>query len=207
LATESPTQAPPQAGSKCPNCGAHADPGQLVCLECGTRLALDYRRPHGWRPAALVVGLVLLVAMAAFALTLVSVDDDARDEVAQTKAGRAKAPAPARKPEKKAERRRDSSPRTSGGIPVWPENRNAFTVVLLSAGDEASARSFARNARRDDVDAGILRSDDYSSLEKGFWIVFSGVYRTRAQAERAADRLGSRFSGSYPQYVNGADSR
>jgi septal ring-binding cell division protein DamX len=211
VATEAPTHSPPRAGSECPNCGAHADPGQLVCLECGARLALDYRRPQGWRPAALVVGIVLLVAMAAFALTLVTVDDDAREEVAATKAGKAKPAATAnqanpRKNESPARERRDSTS-TSGGVPTWPENRDGFTVVLLSTGDEASARAFARSARRGDVDAGMLRSDDFSSLEKGFWIVYAGVYRTRAQAERAAGRLGSRFSGSYPQFVNGADGR
>jgi hypothetical protein len=51
----------------------------------------------------------------------------------------------------------------------------------------------------------VLRSDDYSSLSEGFWIVFSGVYRNRAQADRAADRLGSRYSGAFAQFVNGAE--
>jgi predicted nucleic acid-binding Zn ribbon protein len=202
VATEAPTQTMPRVGNECPNCGAPADAGQLVCLECGARLALDYRRPRGWRPAVLVVGVVLLVAGAAFALTLIAVDDDARDEVAATKAGKS-----ALKPPAKRDRgqggARESTP-TRGGIPTWPGNRDGFTVVLLSTGDEASARRFARNARQGDVDAGILRSDDYTSLEPGFWIVYAGVYRTRGQAERAANRLGDRFAGSFPQFVNGA---
>jgi septal ring-binding cell division protein DamX len=210
VTTEAPTQTLPSLGTECPNCGAHADPGQLVCLECGARLALDYRRPRGWKPAAAVIGAVLLVAGAAFAITLIAVDDDAKEEVAATKAGKS---APATGPKKKA--RTESKPRkkkakatpTTGGVPGWPARRDGFTVVLLSAGDKASARDFARNARRGGADVGILRSNDYSSLEPGFWIVFSGVYKTRAQAERAASRLGRRFSGSYPQFVNGAKSR
>jgi hypothetical protein len=209
VAADAPTQTLPRLGSECPNCGAHADPGQLVCLECGARLALDYRRPRGWRPAAAVIAVVVLVAAAAFAVTLVAVDDDAKDEVAATKAGKATPAAPPSKtkPKSKSRTRQRTSTPTKGGIPGWPARRNGFTVVLLSAGDEASARDFARNARKADVDAGVLRSDDYSSLEKGFWIVFLGVYKTRAQAERAAARLGGRYSGSYPQFVNGAKSR
>src|SRR3954454_18879228 len=65
MATDPPPQNRPSLGSECPNCGAHADPGQLVCLECGARLALDYRRPRGWRPAAAVIAVVLLIAGAA----------------------------------------------------------------------------------------------------------------------------------------------
>jgi hypothetical protein len=203
VSTESPTQTLPRVGSDCPNCGAHAEPGQLVCLECGTRLALDYRRPRGWRPAVAVIGLVLLIAGAAFAITLISVNDDSKDEVAATKAGQQTAAAP--QPKKKAKGTPKQTP-TTAGVQGWPANRNGFTVVLLSAGDEASARNSARNVGDQGVDAGVLRSDDYSSLEPNLWIVFSGVYKTRAQAERAAARLGTRFSGAYPQFVNGAES-
>src|SRR4051794_17337289 len=203
MTTDAPTRNLPSLGSECPNCGAHADPGQLVCLECGARLALDYRRPRGWRPALAVIAAVLLVAAAAFVLTLISVDDDAKDEVAATKAGKA-TPATPRKNAKS--RQPKSTTTTTGGVPGWPAHRDGFTVVLLSAGDEASARDFARNARKDHVDAGVLQSDDYSSLEKGLWIVFSGVHKTRSQADRAAARLHARFSGLYTQFVNGAKS-
>jgi septal ring-binding cell division protein DamX len=208
VATETATQTLPAVGNECPNCGAHAEPGQLVCLECGARLALDYRRPRGWKPAAAVIAVVLLLAGAAFAITLIAVDDDAKDEVAATKAGQAQPAKPAAKEKApaKAEKPRATTPVT-GGIPGWPTHRDGFTVVLLTAGDEASARDFARNARRGDVDAGVLHSDDFSSLGRGFWIVFSGVYRTRDQAERATVRLRDRFSGSYPQVVSRAKSR
>jgi len=214
VATETPTQTLPALGSECPNCGAHADPGQLVCLECGARLALDYRRPRGWFPAAAVIAVVLLIAGAAFAITLIAVDDDSKDEVAASKAGKSVSHPQAAKKQARAKakaRAKKTKPRSrapvTAGIPAWPTHRDGFTVVLLSAGDQASARDFARNARKDHVDAGVLHSDDYSSLEKGFWIVFSGVYKSRGSADRAAARLKGRFSGSYAQFVNGAKSR
>src|SRR3954453_6464507 len=109
MATDAPTQTLPSLGSECPNCGAHADPGQLVCLECGARLALDYRRPRGWRPAIAVIAVVLLLAGAAFAITLIAVDDDAKDEVAATKAGKAPPAAPHKKAGSKSQKKQAKS--------------------------------------------------------------------------------------------------
>jgi septal ring-binding cell division protein DamX len=207
VAQRSPTRTPRAAGPTCPSCGAPAEEGQLVCLECGVRLALDYRRPSGWKPAAAIVALVLLLVGAGFTIALLAVDDGAEEEVADTRAGRerpaADRPAPAER-----RRQREAAPAPSRGDAAgWPDGRDGFTVVLLTAEDEASARSVARQARADGVEVGVLRSDDYSSLGDGFWMVFSGVYRTRAEAERAVERLSSRYSGAFPQFVNGAERR
>ena len=76
--------------------------------------------------------------------------------------------------------------------------------MLLSSGNLTGARDFARDARRHGVHAGLLRSREYPSLAPGFWLVFSGVYKTRAQAQRASARLKHRYSGAYPQFVDGA---
>lgn len=91
MASPSPTL--PRSDRACPNCGADAEPGQLVCLECGSRLALDYRRPTGGRAAAAVILAVLVAAGAAFAITLAAVDDGAKKEVAATKGAKSAAPA------------------------------------------------------------------------------------------------------------------
>src|SRR4051794_39737784 len=61
----------------CPNCGAPADAGQLMCLECGSRLALDYQRPPSWRLPAAVVGLVLLLAGIGVVIALAAVTSNA----------------------------------------------------------------------------------------------------------------------------------
>src|SRR4051794_41299699 len=63
-------EAAPPATLSCRNCGAPADRGQLMCLECGSRLALGYQRPPAWRLPAAIVGVVLLIARFAVALAL-----------------------------------------------------------------------------------------------------------------------------------------
>src|SRR5436190_21231034 len=55
----------------CPKCGAPADRGQLMCLECGNRLALDYGRPPAWRLPAAVVAALLLIAGLGVAIAVV----------------------------------------------------------------------------------------------------------------------------------------
>jgi SPOR domain len=242
--TETVTEAPPRAEVTCPNCGAPAEHGQLVCLDCGGRLALDYRRPPGWKLPTAVLAAVALIAAAAFGFVLRDITDDAESEVAsapssgevrlgadsgggaserprdaadrraerarreqgereRTERRRAERRAKERR-ERRAERRRAGA---AGGVAGWPRGRNGYTVVVLSVGDRASAQSAARGVARGGTQVGVLRSNDYSSLSSGFWIVFSGVYKTRPQAERAASRLGRAYPGAFPQFVNGAEKR
>src|SRR4051812_47364658 len=66
----------------CPNCGEPAESGQLMCLECGARLALDYQRPPSWRLPAAIVGIVLLLAGVGVAIALAAVTGDAEKTTA-----------------------------------------------------------------------------------------------------------------------------
>jgi septal ring-binding cell division protein DamX len=111
MASPSPTL--PRSDRACPNCGADAEPGQLVCLECGSRLALDYRRPTGGRAAAAVVLAVLVGAGAAFAITLAAVDDGAKKEVAATKGAKSAAPAAKRAPAKQTPAKQSASDKSA----------------------------------------------------------------------------------------------
>src|SRR3954447_22829020 len=80
-----------------PTGGAPADPGQLMCLECGSRLALDYQRPPSWRLPAAVVGVVLLLAGIGVAIALAAVTNNAdkTTAAAPTPSATTSAPAPA----------------------------------------------------------------------------------------------------------------
>lgn len=209
--------------TRCPVCGAPAQRGQLVCLECGSRVALAYRRPPSWKLPLAIAVLVGALAVAGAIVAYGAVRDDARDEVAakplkvkERKArGKTGAKAPAATTAKPASPRAGTAPArpattpsagrlvARGGIYSWPRDLAAYTVVLMSNGDRASALRFARSAatggNRDRI--GVLRADDFRGLSKGFYLVFAGEYRSRTRAQAAAARLGKRFKGAFPQRV------
>ena len=95
-------------------------------------------------------------------------------------------------------------PDDSGGgeIAEWPAGKTAYTVVLVSATSRNAADSKAEQAIKRGIKAGVLRSDDFSTLRPGFWVVFAGQYDTSEQATRAADRYAEQgFGGGYPRQV------
>ena len=219
-----PTGSLPRKDIACPTCGARAEEDQLVCLECGSRVALGYRRPPSWRVPAAILAAVVLLVLGGTAFAIKRIGDDAEREVRRTpvKLGRPaetktsgeknKEPAPekdgAEKPAARQEPAENATPPTggelvkSGAFYAWPRDLRAFTVVLLSAEDRASAERFARSASEGaPAKIGVIRADDFKSLPQGFYVVFAGQYADRAAADAATARLKERFSGAFPQLV------
>src|SRR3954464_4962116 len=96
---------PANAEASCPHCGEPQQEDQLVCLRCGGRIALDYRRPPGWKlPTAIVVGVALIAAVA-FGWALREITDDAKNEVAEAPASKPVPPAGPTAAERVAQRR------------------------------------------------------------------------------------------------------
>jgi hypothetical protein len=84
----------------------------------------------------------------------------------------------------------------------WPGGRG-FTAILASRPTEIDARSVQRDASGRGLDAGILRSDNFRSLNPGYWVVFSGTFPTNSDAAKRAARaqeLG--FADAYPRFVS-----
>jgi septal ring-binding cell division protein DamX len=190
--------------TRCPTCGAPAERGQLVCLECGSRIALDYSRPPSWKiPLAIAaaVGAVLLVVAV---IGWRTVNDNADAEVASTPIEvkqPAKSKAGAKSKAKENAAADGAAISEADGFYTWPKELAGWTVVLVSNEDEESANTFARSANKGDVKAGVIRSNDFKSLPEDFFLVFAGQYETQAQAEKAADDLGKQYEGAFPQRV------
>lgn len=76
-----------------------------------------------------------------------------------------------------------------GALTEWPTGRSGFTVVLQSIPSSAGrslALARARDASRAGLpQVGVLDSSRYSSLHPGYYVVFSGIYSSRSQADRA----------------------
>jgi hypothetical protein len=194
----------------CPQCGEAAERGQLVCTNCGSRLALDYRRPSGALPAVVILLAVVVLGAGAFGFAISEITSDAEDEV--TAADRAEPPAPSTaqgEPQTTQPEATTPSAESGQGAPQepsrsllleWPRDLTAHTVVLVTTSDHAAARRLARQAARSGIEAGLLRSDDFN-LGTGLWIVFAGRFDTPQGAARQASDLAERFPGAYPQLV------
>jgi cell division septation protein DedD len=225
VAREEPT--PPAAASEtltCPNCGAPADAGQLMCLECGSRLALGYQRPPSWRLPAAVVGIVLLIACIGVAVALAAVNNDA----SKTSAAAPTQPTPTTAPADTAPTASQPTPAPTTSTPTpapapastgatptpapaaaapsgWPPGKSAFTVVLASMPTKAAAEDKLHKAKAAGITgAAILHSDDFPTLNAGYWVVFDGQYDAvdQAQSQAAADRGKGEFGDAYPRFVS-----
>jgi hypothetical protein len=205
--------------STCPTCGEPVEPRQLVCINCGARVALGERSPFGREPLpAAAVVLIAVTAMSAFLLGLGIADltgrgdDDgagaAPTEQASTAAPEAKAEErakTAKDPQAPAvvsgsEQGRQDAPRRERGVPGWPRGLTAHTVVLVTTSDRAAALNVAKEARSTGLEAGLMSSDPYD-LGTGLWIVYSGQFTTPEGAQRQAAQLAERYPGAYPQLI------
>ncbi len=98
------------------------------------------------------------------------------------------------------------APSNPNALAFWPTGESGFTDVLESLpikGGRAAAVTRARQAKRAGLkQVGVLTSSQYSSLHAGYYVVFSGIYRTQAEATAglaAAEAQG--FRGAYQTRV------
>jgi hypothetical protein len=88
----------------------------------------------------------------------------------------------------------------------WPSGEDGYTVVLQST-PTSQGRGPAEAAAEDAIDAGlnevgILNSSNYSSLNPGYYVTFTGVYDTQSQAENALSNARSKgFPTAYVRRV------
>jgi SPOR domain len=87
-----------------------------------------------------------------------------------------------------------SSTTVPGGL-VTP----TFVVVVSSEGDEGDAQAIRDELTEGGYSSGVLHSDDFGSLEPGFWVAYVGPFDDVAtagatQAELAADGYTESYS-------------
>ena len=215
---------PPATERACPRCGAALAPDQEWCLGCGAGVGTRIAPTPRWRLPVVLVGSLLALLAAAPVLSLVELGGDpqpvanapaaaptatpaaAPDDGAATPvptvapeptaAAPGATPDPALAPDATPTPTPGAGAATSGGLAEWPEGERAWTVVIASTRSRSEAQKKARAAGGGD--AGVLRSDDFSSLRTGYWVVFAGQYPSRAAAQSAAEDRGS---GAYARRV------
>ena len=216
---------PPPGGAagECPRCGTPYAPRQEYCLECGLRLpvaggvvgtlASAWRRrlpyyPGDWIWPVLVAFVIAAIA-AAVAIVATRSSGGGRTIVATTTQGTVAggvttvgptgpgtsatptvptSPAPPPPP-----------PPAPAGVQDWPAGKTGYTVVLnsvpTSSGRAAAVRLAKAALKAGLTNVGVLDSSSYSSLHPGYYVVFSGVFDSLAQAQ---DALTSARSSGYP---------
>jgi hypothetical protein len=95
---------------------------------------------------------------------------------------------------------------TTGTLTTWPAGKDGYTVILRSVpksqGREAAEREARRALSAGLPQPGVLDSSDYSSMRSGYWVAFSGVYDTKAQAESGLNNARGRgFPLAYVRQV------
>ena len=190
----------------CPHCGESVEPRQLVCLNCGGRIALKERAPLAREPvtaiaAVLLVTVVVGAGLFGFAIAELTSSEETRTEtVERVRTVAEQAPEAPAVVDGQMQTSEQPPARRNRGVPGWPEGLTAHTVVLVTSSDRPAALNVARRARSSGLEAGMFPSDPYD-LGTGLWIVYSGRFTTREGAQRQAVQLGDRYPGAYPQLV------
>ena len=80
----------------------------------------------------------------------------------------------------------------SAGTAGWPTAEDGWTIVLASvpqADGRRPAAAKARAARKSGLRrVGVLDSSAYASLHPGYWVVFTGIYTSEAEATSELER-------------------
>ena len=227
---EAPSPSAPPEPGLCPTCGAPHDPFQEYCLECGHRLPSPYgvrrevwtRGSPVWLWAALAaLLLVALVAGAIVAVAATKGDEEAGTSIPVvstapqttntvgiiTQPGTVTINPPTSTiiPTTTISTTTSSTTTTSGTI-TWPAGKNGYSIFLKSV-PTSQGRAQADAAAQRAIDngltqVGVLSSTDYSSLNPGYWVTFTGVYDSESQANSALSNARSKgFPTAYVRRV------
>ncbi len=92
----------------------------------------------------------------------------------------------------------------------WPAGTNGYTVQLqtlpqsstqVSAVEAAKTAATAKGA----TGVGALKSEDFSSLTAGSYVIYSGVYKKQPEAQRAVAGLKKSFPGAKVIHVSSGE--
>lgn len=178
--SEAPATVSSEAEDLCTHCVASLAADQEWCLKCGSGRTLIHRAPD-WRVPIAIVGAVVLVALAAFAIALVDLSTNANrsaQNAAATPTGAKASPTPT-----------PAASHKPAPIAGWATGLSGWTVVLAQRHHKAKAENVARLFAGAGVQVGVLNSSNHPIMVPGYWIVFSGRYPDQAAATAAAAKL------------------
>jgi SPOR domain len=218
MATTEIPQAVPlgEEGDPCPECGSPLAADQRYCLECGSRrggqrvpfseMRAGRNQPQSpaaaaapppterageWTPLA-GIGLVALIAVILVAGILIgrgsSGSSDEAPQVVRVDEGAGGGQAVSQTP----------SDSTGEFKSDWPAGKEGFTIELGVLAKDGATPADVSAAKEDAAakgapDVGALESDAFESLPPGNYVVYSGEFDSRAEAQDALKDLKADF--------------
>jgi hypothetical protein len=208
----------------CLECGQRLTSGVGVF----SRLGSSWQRRFGWYPGDWIWPVLLFLVLAVAGATAAIILSDAgagNSTIVATEGGAPHAPTtapptttvalpsvPAGTPTGPPQTPTAPPPATTtaprpGALTAWPAGQSGYTVVLESipsgSGGRGLALARARSASRAGLpEVGILDSSRYSSLHPGYYVVFSGIYSSRGEANQAQSAANSKgFQAAYVRQI------
>jgi septal ring-binding cell division protein DamX len=91
---------------------------------------------------------------------------------------------------------------TGSTFPGWTGADGDYTIIIESSKTQSGAEKVAQKAQDGGLpDVGVLKSDDYSSLNGGYYVVFTGTYSSKSDAEDALDGVQANFHDAYVRQI------
>jgi sporulation related protein len=221
--------APPER--RCPRCGSTLAPDQEWCLACGAAAETEIAEPRGWRVPIMLSGGLGLLALIGVVLLIIALANGPEKVATETPAPSAAAPLPtttpgptttatplgtttpapgatvtpspsaAGSPTPIPTTTPSPSPSgTTGSFPGWTGG-DGWTIIIESATTQSKAESVASDAQGAGETVGILKSDDYSSLNAGYWVVFTGHYTSKSEAQSQLDAVRAQHGDAYVRHI------
>jgi hypothetical protein len=189
-------------------------------------LATAWRRRVSWYPGDWIwpVLLALVIAALAAAIAILATTDNgspsktqaATDETIPSQTGTGPPPPSTSTeptgtgpvpppPTETTPTEPEPPPPPSTELIEWPVGQNGWTIVLGSIPQSSGRATATREARRalaaGLTDVGVLNSDEFSSLQPGYFVVFTGIFNSENEARASLDAAKAVDSLAYPRQV------
>ena len=209
-------------GGNCPRCGAHVEPGQEYCLECGLRqpgvglaasVGTARRRLPGWL-LPILAALLVAAVMTGVAILISTGNDEGPEVINATGPSSISTPTTETTPTEPATTEptetettpTETEPPPSPQLVDWPPSQNGYTIVIASlpaSGGRAQAIRKAREVLASNLpEVGVIDSGEFSSLLRGFYVVFCGIYADQRTALQGVGRVQNLYPAAYIRQIS-----
>ena len=230
MTPHSPPVQPGPPERRCPRCGSALAPDQEWCLACGAAAGTEVVESRGWRVPIYLGGGLVALGILGVILAIAALSN--REEQAQAPTPTPSVspipptetpsvtpipttppidtvtpeptftPEPTVEPEPTTTDDPPDSADPSATFGGWTGADGDYTIIIASESSLSEAETVAQQAQDQGHTVGILNSDDFSSLNGGYQVVFVGTYSSESEAEDALGDIKSDYRDAYIKQIS-----